>query len=154
MGAVLDSLPEDAAETEQTGTKERPSGGLRHRRCDGNANEIVDLRQQIGVRRGRGREDVRQSQGERVEVNLAGAEGERCAADCAAGRRRIALADAVVADIDRLRTEVQGSEDRWVRCRAGLYGLGRAAQGIGATQQRRTEERHLASTDSAVPIAD
>jgi len=63
MGAVLDPLPEDAADAEQTGTQKRPGGGLRHRRCDGNANEIVDLRQQIGVGRGRGREDVHQCHG-------------------------------------------------------------------------------------------
>jgi hypothetical protein len=87
MGAVLDPLPEEES-AEQTGTQERPGGGLRHRRCDRNANEVVDLRQQIGVCRGRGREDVHQSQGERVEVYLAGEE-ERCATDCAAGRERL-----------------------------------------------------------------
>ena len=63
MGAVLDPLPEDAPEAEQTGTEQRPGGGLRHRRCGRNANEVVVLRQQIGIRRGRGREDVKQIHG-------------------------------------------------------------------------------------------
>ena len=79
MGAVLDPLPNDEAEGEQTGTQERPGRWLRHS-CGRNANEIVDLRQQIGVRRRRGREYVHPSQEERVGVSTACGDEKRCAA--------------------------------------------------------------------------
>ena len=84
---------------------------------------------------------------ERVEIHTAGGEIANGVSvpPVQPVRRRIALADAEVADIDCQRADILCRGERCAgHHRTGLHGIGRTARGIGAAQQSRAEDRHRA----------